>query len=51
MQALAPVKAKKKNNDSQLFMLKWTKLLRIIIEECRYPTDLKDEPYLLASKN
>ena len=32
-------------------MLKWTKLLRIIIEKCRYPTDLKDESYLRASKN
>ena len=49
MQALAPVKAKKK--DSQLLMLKWTKLLRIIIEKCRYPTDLKDESYFHASKN
>ena len=49
MQALAPVKAKK--NDSQLLMLKRTKLLRIIIKKCRYPTDLKDESYLRASKN
>ena len=50
MQALAPVKAKKKK-DSQLLMLKRTKLLRIIIKKCRYPTDLKDESYLRASKN
>ena len=32
-------------------MFKWTKLLRIIIEKGRYPTDLKDESYLRTSKN